>query len=85
MDTTNISRYDTDHLPLYNGQARHLNGAAFFLYEMIEANYCILYAKQYIYLEKLNDNKNKQNFKVDFWSYLSHLINTLKIEKKYMY
>ncbi len=55
----------------------------------IVINYCILYAKQYIYLEKLNDKKkwqkNKQNFNVDFLSYLSHLKNILKIEKKHMY
>ncbi len=51
----------------------------------IVINYCILYAKQYIYLEKLNDKKNKQNLNVDFLSYLSHLKNTLKIEKKHMY
>ncbi len=48
----------------------------------IVINYCILYAKQYIYLEKLNDKKIKQNFKVDFLCYLSHLKNTLKIEKR---
>ncbi len=47
----------------------------------IVINYCILYAKQYIYLEKYNDKKNKQNVNVDFLSYLSHLKNTLKIEK----
>ncbi len=47
-------------------------------------NYCILYAKQYIYLEKLNDKKNLKKFNVDFLSYLSHLKNTLKIEKKHM-
>ncbi len=35
----------------------------------IVANYCILYAKQYIYLEKLK-NKNT-NFNVDFLGYLT--------------
>ncbi len=44
----------------------------------IVANYCILYAKQYIYLEKLN-NKNT-NFNVDFLGYLSHLKYILKME-----
>ncbi len=48
----------------------------------IVINHCIPYAKQYIYLEKLNDKNNKQNFNVDFLSYLSHLKNTLKIGKK---
>ncbi len=47
----------------------------------IVINHCILYAKQYIYLEELNDKKNKKHFNVDFVSYLSHLKNTLKIEK----
>ncbi len=47
----------------------------------IVINYCIIYAKQYIYLDKLNDKTNKQNFNVDVLSYLSHLKNTLKIEK----
>ncbi len=27
----------------------------------ITINYCILYAKQYLYLEKLNDKKRKKN------------------------
>ncbi len=43
--------------------------------------YCILPAKQYIYLEKLNDKKKKK-INVDFLRYLSHLKNTLKIEKR---
>ncbi len=45
----------------------------------IVANYCILYAKQYIYLEKLK-NKNT-NFNVDFLGYLSHLKYILKMEE----
>ncbi len=33
----------------------------------IVINYCILYAKQYIYLGKLNDKNNEQNLNVGFW------------------
>ncbi len=45
----------------------------------IVADYCILYAKQYINLEKLK-NKNT-NFNVDFLGYLSHLKYILKMEE----
>ncbi len=45
----------------------------------IVANYCILYAKQYTYLEKLK-TKNT-NFNVDFLGYVSHLKYILKMEE----
>ncbi len=36
---------------------------------VIVINYCILYAKYYIYLDKLNDNNKKHGFNVDFLGY----------------
>ncbi len=42
---------------------------------------CILYAKQYIYLEKLKDKNKCTSFNVDFLRYLSHLKHVLKIEE----
>ncbi len=53
--------------------------------DAIVINYCILYAKQYIYLEKLRENKNQNTLNIDFLSYLSQLKYILKIEKKHMY
>ncbi len=47
----------------------------------IVANYCILYAKQYIYLEKLQSKNKNTNFNVDFRAYLSHLKYILKMEE----
>ncbi len=47
----------------------------------IVTNYCILYAKQYMYLEKLKDKYKCTIFKVDFPGYLSHLKHVLKIEE----
>ncbi len=47
----------------------------------IVTNYCILYTKQYICLEKLNDKKKCTSFNVDFLGYLSHLKHVLKIEE----
>ncbi len=41
-------------------------------------NYCILYAKHFIYREKLN---NQNMLTIDVLSYLSHLKYILKIEK----
>ncbi len=38
-----------------------------------QTKYCILYAKQYIYLEKLEDKIKYTSFNVDFLGYLSHL------------
>ncbi len=42
-------------------------------------NYYILYAKHFIYREKLN---NQNMLTIDFLSYLSHLKYILKIEEK---
>ncbi len=49
--------------------------------DTIIINYCILYAKQYIYLEKLKENKNQNALNIDFLGYLSKLKYILKIEK----
>ncbi len=49
--------------------------------DAIVINYCILYAKHYIYLEKLKENKNQNTFNIDFLGYLSKLKYILKIEK----
>ncbi len=49
--------------------------------DTIAINYCILYAKHFIYREKLN---NKNMLTIGFLAYLSHLKYTLKIEKKHL-
>ncbi len=49
--------------------------------DAIVINYCILYAKYYIYLEKLKENKNQNTFNIDFLGYLSKLKYILKTEK----
>ncbi len=49
--------------------------------DAIVINYCILYAKHYMYLEKLKENKNQNTFNIDFLGYLSKLKYILKIEK----
>ncbi len=41
----------------------------------------MLYAKRYIYLEKLNENRNQNGLNIDLFGYLSHLKYILKIEK----
>ncbi len=41
----------------------------------------MLYAKHYIYLEKLKENRNQHGLNIDFFGYLYHLIYILKIEK----
>ncbi len=53
--------------------------------DAIVISYCILYAKQYIYLEKLKENENQNTLNIDFLGYLSKLKYILKIEKKLMY
>ncbi len=55
--------------------------------DAIVINYCILYAKQYIYLEKLKENKNQNTLNIDlkFMGYLSKLKYILKIEKAYVF
>ncbi len=50
--------------------------------DAIVINYCILYAKQYIYLEKRKENKNHNTLNIDFLGYLSKLKYILKIEKR---
>ncbi len=49
--------------------------------DTIVINYCILYAKQYIYLEKSEENKNQNTLNIDFLGYLSKLKYILKIEQ----
>ncbi len=49
--------------------------------DAIDIHYCILYAKHFIYREKLS-NQNKSTS--DFLGYLSHLKYVLKIEKKHV-
>ncbi len=49
--------------------------------DAIVINYCILYAKQYIYLEKRKENKNQNTVNIDFLGYLSMLKYILKLEK----
>ncbi len=51
----------------------------------IVINYCILYAKHYIYLEKLKENKNQNTLNIDCLGYLSKFKYILKIDKKLMY
>ncbi len=46
--------------------------------DTIAINYCILYAKLFIYREKLN---NQNMLTIDFLLYMSHLKYILKIEK----
>ncbi len=48
---------------------------------VIVINYCLLYAKYHIYLEKLKDKNKKPVFNVDFLGYLSYLKGILKIEQ----
>ncbi len=47
----------------------------------IVTNYSILYAKQYIYFEKLTDKNKWTSFNVDFLGFLSHLKHVLKLEE----
>ncbi len=49
--------------------------------DAIAINYCMLYAKYYIYLTKLKEENKKREFNVDFLGYLCYLKYTLKIEK----
>ncbi len=46
--------------------------------DAIALNYCILYAKHFIYREKLN---NQNMLTIDLLAWLSHLKYTMKIEK----
>ncbi len=41
--------------------------------DAIVINYCILYAKQYIFLEKHKENKNQNTLNLDFLGYLSNI------------
>ncbi len=49
--------------------------------DAIVINYCILYAKDYIYLEKPKENNNRNTLNIDFLGYLSKLKYILKIKK----
>ncbi len=53
--------------------------------DAIVINYCILYAKHYIYVEKLKENKNQKTLNIDFLDYLSKLKYILKIGKTYVF
>ncbi len=48
---------------------------------ILENSYCILYAKQYTYLEKIKDKNKCTSSNVDFLGYLFHLKHVLKIEE----
>ncbi len=48
---------------------------------VIVINYCMLYAKYFIYLEKLKDNHKQPGFNIDFLGYLCYLKGILKIER----
>ncbi len=50
--------------------------------DAIALNYCILYAKHFIYREILN---NQNMLTIDFLAYLSHLKYILNIEKKHLH
>ncbi len=50
--------------------------------DAIVINYCILYAKDYIYLEKPKENNNRNTLNIDFLGYLSKLKYILKKKKK---
>ncbi len=49
--------------------------------DAISINYCMLYAKYYIYFKKLKEENKKREFNVDFLGYLCYLEYILKIEK----
>ncbi len=51
----------------------------------IVINYSMLYAKDYIYFEKINENTNQNTLNIDFLGYLSKLKYILKIEKAYVF
>ncbi len=46
--------------------------------DTIVINYCILYAKQFIYLEKPKDNKEQNALNIVLWGYISQLKCKLK-------
>ncbi len=47
----------------------------------IVTNYCILYAKQYIYLKKLKDKNKCTTFNIDFLGYMSPLKHVFTTEE----
>ncbi len=53
--------------------------------DAIVINYCILYAKHYIYLEKLKENKNQNTFNIDFLGVSIQAQIYIKNRKKHMY
>ncbi len=53
--------------------------------ETIFKIYCILYAKHYIYLEKLKYNNQKLSFNIVFLGYLCYFKPTMKIGKNICY
>ncbi len=50
--------------------------------DAIAINYCILYAKHNIYLEKLKEENKKREFNVDFLRYLCYLKYVLIKDRK---
>ncbi len=52
--------------------------------DAIALNYCMLYAKHYIYLEKLKEENKKREFNVDFLGYLCYLKYILNMEKVFV-
>ncbi len=50
--------------------------------DAIVINYCILCAKQYIYLEKRKENKNQNTFNIDLLGYQAKIY--IKNRKKHM-
>ncbi len=51
------------------------------LFFVIVINYCLPYAKYYIYLEKLKDNNKNPRFNVGFLGYICYPKEILKIEQ----
>ncbi len=49
--------------------------------DVIVINYCMVYAKYYIYLKNLKEETKKREFNVEFHGYLCYLKYILKIEK----
>ncbi len=52
--------------------------------DVIAINYCILFTKHYIYLEKLKEKKKKKKFNVDLMWYICCVKYILKIENKFL-
>ncbi len=53
--------------------------------DAIVMNFCILYAKQFIYLEKIKDNKEKNALTIVFLDYLSQFEYKIKNRRNYVF